>query len=538
MAAANMPPRQKMINMMYLVLTAILALNVSKEVLDAFAVLDADLVRTGHAQVQRSRSEYARFDEAAAKFPDRFNANRAKALALRAEADSLVAYIDDIKAGVIAKAEGKTRAEVIGAGADGVDTLLALAYVEAKDDREVLTHELIGSEPAMPRDGAGSAQDLKRRLAAFRDRARALIDGRDEQLSASLGTVFALQGGKDASGTENNWECLNFYEVPLAAGIATLTKLQADVRGAENDLVKWLYRDAERGTHLITSLTAAVVPQSSVVMVGDSFRADVFLAAYDDKNHPLISLANGPVPLGADGKGKVRLKADAVGERTLDGEIAYQGPNGLEKFPYRLNYQVMAPLLVASPTKMNVLYKGVQNPVDLSVPGVTREQMRPVIDNGTITRSGDAWNVEVNSGSQANIRVQVAMPDGSVRTVGPVPFRVKDLPAPMAYVAGKSSRESRVKKTELTASQGLIARLEGSDFNEPFTVTSFTIVVLRASGPVPLPVTGNRFGDQARKLLEALHDGDRIAFEDIKAKLTNGQGRVYDLTPVVLKVVK
>ncbi|HEX2616198.1 MAG TPA: hypothetical protein VHL57_01585, partial [Flavobacteriales bacterium] len=209
MAAANMPPRQKMINMMYLVLTAILALNVSKEVLDAFAVLDADLVRTESAQAQRSRAEYVRLDEAAVKFPERFTTNRTKALALRAEADSLVAYIDAIKVNVIAKAEGKTREQLIARGADGGDTLLALARVEAKDDREALTHELVGSEPAAPRDGPGTAQDLKRRLAAFRDNARTLIGQRDDQLSASLGTVFALEGGVDASGTMNNWESLN-----------------------------------------------------------------------------------------------------------------------------------------------------------------------------------------------------------------------------------------------------------------------------------------------------------------------------------------
>lgn len=342
MAAVNLPPRQKMINMMYLVLTAILALNVSKEVLDAFALLDADLVRSERAHEERSRLDYAAFAAAARDYPDRYTRANGQAQEVHQAADSLVAYITDIKAGVIAQAEGRPMAEVLGRDADGRDSLLALAHIEAKDDRDALTHRLVGSEPASPKDGAGTARDLKRRLGLFRDRLKALCAAQEPGLAASLDLLFALKDGHDASGTVSNWESLTFYDVPLAAGVAALSKLQADVRSAESDLVKWLYGSATRGTYTMSALTSAVIPQSSVVMLGDTFRADVFLAAFDEKNRATVERAtdSGPVavPMGTDAKGKLCLRADRVGEQEVKGVIRMQGPTGLEEHPYSVKY--------------------------------------------------------------------------------------------------------------------------------------------------------------------------------------------------------
>lgn len=542
MAAVTLPPRQKMINMMYLVLTAILALNVSKEVLDAFAVLDADLVRSERAHEQRSQLEYAAFEEAARKFPERYTAALDQARVVHAAADSLVSHITAMKARAIARAEGRPLAQVVGRDADGRDSLLALTYIEAKDDRDALTHLLIGSEPAAPKDGDGTARDLKRRLAAFRDQLKGLCAGRAPGLAASLDLLFALQDGRDASGTTNNWESLNFYDVPLAAGIATLSKLQADVRSAENDLVKWLYGSVTDRTYTMSSLTSAVVPQSAVVMLGDTFRADVFLSAFDEKNRATIErTVDGrslPVPMGPDAKGKLRVAADRVGEQVAEGVIHFQGPNGPEDHPYRVAYQVMAPLLVASPTKMNVLYRGVDNPLDLSVPGVPAENIRPLLDNGAIARAGNSWVAKVNTVGKAKLSVVATLPDGGTRTIGPVEFRVKDLPAPMAYMGGKSARDSRIKRTELRAAQGVIARLENSDFDAPFKVTSFTLTVLHNGTAMPHAVRGNAFSEEARAAIEAAREGDRVYVEDIKARLVNGAGVEYTLSPIALKVVQ
>ena len=539
MAAIKLPPRQRMINMMYLVLTAMLAMNVSKEVLDSFAILDADLVRSERANVQRAAVEYAAFADAAQRFPDRYGALDRDARRVRAQADTLIRRMERMKLHVMSEAEGRAPDELLGRAADGTDSLLALMHVEAKDDRDALTRLLVGPEPARPLEGPGTANALKRALEEFRDSLKVLCGAGAPELAASLDLTFRLDGATDASGTRNNWESLNFYDVPLAAGIAQLSKLQADVRAAENDVVKWLYRSATRDAKVMSDVVAAAVPRSSVVMVGDTFSADVFLAAYDAKNRPRVLVEGaGELPLGPDGRAKLRVKAGEPGEHTITGVIRSQGAKGEETYPYSLTYQVVAPLLVASPTKMNVLYRGVDNPVSLSVPGVRKEDLQAYIDNGTITARDGGWVARVGGGAKAHITVTARTPDGS-RTVGPVEFRVKDLPAPLASVNGLTSKDARAPLGKLKAARGVVVKLgDGCEFNEPFTVVSYTLSLARGSAITDHTVRGAAFDEKALQMLDQLRNGDRVWVEEIKARLANGQGPVYDVLPIALKVVR
>jgi gliding motility-associated protein GldM len=244
--------------------------------------------------------------------------------------------------------------------------------------------------------------------------------------------------------------------------------------------------------------------------------------------------------MGSDAKGKLRLRADQVGEQEVKGVIRVEGPNGPEEHPYSVKYQVMVPFLVASAIKMNVLYRGVDNPLELSVPGVPVENIHPFIDNGTITRSAGGWMARVNTNGKAHVTVSTVLPDGSSRTIGPVEFRVKDLPAPMAFMGGKNARDNTIKLTDLRAAQGVVAKLENTEFNEPFKVTSFTLTVLHAGIGVPHRVRSNTFdanGD-ARTARDAARVGDRVYIEDIKARLTSGVGIEYALPTIALKVVQ
>jgi len=537
MASAKMPPRQRMINMMYLVLTAMLAMNVSKEVLDSFAVLDADLVRSELAHHQRSTEAYAQFDDMAAKMPAVYAADRAKAERVRRAADSLVAHIRAMKARVIAEAEGRPLEKLMAKGADGRDTIANLMSVERKDDRDALTHLLVGSEPAAPIEGPYTARDLRHRIEVYRDLVKS-VAAEDPAFTASFDVLFDLSDRRDASGTLNNWESINFYEVPLAAGIAALSKVQADVRTAENDLVKWLFRQVNRNSHSVNTLAAAVIPASTTVLQGEPFRADVFLAASDSRIKPEVLLGEGRrIDVGPDGKAHVELPSDRVGEQRVAGVMRYQGPKGVEEYPYELKYAVMAPLLVASPTKMNVLYRGVDNPIELSVPGVPADRVQATTDNGSITRAPKGWVVNKLAGNKAQVSAVVTNPDGSTRRIGPVVFRVKDLPPPGAFVNGKGARDQQMRKAELQAAQGVVARLEDSDFDAPWKVLRYRVVLVRGSQVVEKQVDGNAFTEEVRTLLGAARAGERVYVEGIKAQLSNGQGPVRDLAPLAFKVI-
>lgn len=534
-----MPPRQKMINMMYLVLTAILALNVSKEVLDAFAIMDSELVRSERAHEQRSAVEYAVFAQAAEKFPEKFAAPHERAIRVKHQADSLVAHIQRIKATLVAEADGLPLTAIHGRDADGRDTLRALLALDAKDDREVLTRTMVGSEPAAPIRSEGSAYDLRLRIGAFRDTLKNIVSGaKGEALSAALDHLFDFRDRRDASGTMNNWESTSFYDVPLAAGVATLSKLQADIRSSENDVVKWLYRQVESKDYKFGTLMSAVVPQSPLVMQGDSFRADVFLAAYDPKNRPSITREGGdPLHVGNDGKAKLHVRGDRVGEHVVKGIIKFEGPDGPEEVAYSTSYQVMAPLLVASPTKMNVLYRGVENPIDLSVPGVPAERVKATISTGRIVRSGNAWVATDLTGTTAEVNAVVELPDGGTRRIGPVKFRVKDLPPPSAIISGLDPTVTKVAKAKLCAAPGLLAKALGSEFGDHWVVTSYEFTLMRNGGsPIMKNAVGNEFSEDIKTVLCRLKAGDMIYFENIKAKLANGQGTPRNLSPLAIKV--
>ncbi len=527
-----------MINMMYLVLTAILALNVSKEVLDAFAIMDTELVRSEHAHEHRSQVEYTVFADAAKRFPEKFGVAHAHALRVKAQADSLVSHIERIKVQAIAEADGLNASDLVGKDADGRDTLRALLALEAKDDRETLTRMMVGSEPSVPKQTPGSAYDLKERIGAFRDSLKTLTGNKGPELSAALDMLFDFRDRRDASGTMNNWESTNFYDVPLAAGVATLSKLQADVRSSENDLVKWLYRSVGIDDYGFGTITTAVIPQSSVIMTGDSFRADVFLAAYDPKNRPNVTVNGGsPLPIGADGKAKLRLRGDRIGEQLVEGVIRFEGPKGPEEIPYSTSFQVMAPLLVASPTKMNVLYRGVENPIDLSVPGVSADRVQASISTGRIVRSGNGWVATGMTANSAEVMATVTQPDGTTRRIGPVAFRVKELPPPSAVISGIDPSSTKVPKNKLCATPGLLAKALGSEFGDNWQVVSYEFTLVRnGQSPIVKTGVGNEFTADIRTILCKLKTGDQIYIENIKAKLTNGQGTTRNLAPIAIKV--
>jgi gliding motility-associated protein GldM len=528
-----------MINMMYLVLTAMLALNVSKEVLDSFAHMDAGLVRSEQVQHRRAEEIHRTFEEDAGRLPEKYGAKQKQALQVRSMADELVRELAWIKAEAMAAADGLEVSTLSGTDASGRDTVRALLALEAKDDRSTLTRMLVGSDPGRPRSGKGSARDLKEGIARYRDTLITHAAGATE-LQEALRQLFDLADRRDASGTMNTWEAFNFYDVPLAAGIATLSKLQADVRHAENDLVRWLHRSVDANDHKFGTLTTAVVPQSNFIMQGDSFRADVFLAAYDALNPPEVRLAGGtPLPVGVDGKAKLRISGDRVGEQVVEGVLRFMGPHGMEEFPYRTQFQVMPPVLVASPVKMNVLYRGVLNPIDISVPGVPADRVQAVTTNGRIVRQGSGWAIDELAPGIAEVSALVTLPDGGSRRIGPLRFRVKELPPPTGSVAGRRSTDNTVRRQDLTAALGITAVPEDALFEDQFSVTRFELTVVRRDGSTAtFPATGNRFTPEMRTALNAVRPNERVIFENIRAQLATGKGREVQLPQIALRVLQ
>jgi gliding motility-associated protein GldM len=560
MAGGKETPRQKMIGMMYLVLTALLALNVSKEILDAFITINNGLQTTKVTFDGKLQQQYASFQASYTENPEKYGEAWAQAQELRTKANGLVTHIDNIKARIIADTEKIELSEVLGKNQFGVDTVLNLQYVKQKDNYLVNTNIMMGAEPDRPQttdhpDGNNyRAAVLREKLENYGNELKAMAAG-NPTLSASIDSLFSYPTKvKDASGTVTNWEALNFYGVPLAATVTLLSKLQNDVRNAESDVLSFLFADVEALSYRFTELQAVVIPEKTYVLENDSFRADVFLAAYDDTNFPEIMLApegmrldsgatevpDGKgivVPIGSDGFGKLRIPAKSIGDKTWEGVIKFRGPGGSDVTrTYAVNYEVARPSLVVSPTKMNVLYRGVDNPISISVPGISQDALVATIDNGQLVKQPDGSYIarNIKGGSKAVVSVTADF-DGSKKSMGTFEFRVKSVPDPVAQFAGKSSKDNTAKKAELTAALGVAAVLEDFVFDLKFPVTSFELTVIMGGDVKTLKSNSNRLTPDQQELLKQTRRNQTVIIENIRAQAPDGS--IRSLGSINLRVI-
>ena len=246
MAGGKLSPRQKMINMMYLVLTALLALNVSKEILDSFITVNNGLENTKTALAEKANETYTTFANYAQQNAEKYGKAYASAQEVQKLAGGLINYMDSLKVKVIMACEKLPAGKIIAKDAAGRDTVLSLQYLNKKDSYNEITNLMVGSEPAKPKEGPWSATELRTKLEAFRDKVKAVGEAAKEPaIVASVDRMFNFEDRRDAGGTMNNWQSINFYHVPQVAGITIMSKIQADVRNMETEMVAKLLGNVE-----------------------------------------------------------------------------------------------------------------------------------------------------------------------------------------------------------------------------------------------------------------------------------------------------
>tara|TARA_B110000046_G_scaffold28052_1_gene28754 strand:+ start:49250 stop:50890 length:1641 start_codon:yes stop_codon:yes gene_type:complete len=546
MAGGKLPPRQKMIGMMYLVLTALLAMNMSKEVLNTFVTVNDGLEKTIHNFKAKNDDAYSEFSKSYSENPTKTGPYFSKAKEMKEAAQKAISYINEIKVEIIAGIEPTISKEnAIGKNEFGEDTLINLMYVQVKDNYAYSTNLLVGGDPVNPKTGPLSALELRDKLVEFREKSKGLVK-KDGAIYKSLDETFVFEEAANAAGVVESWPSYNFSGVPAVATITLLTKMQTDIRNAESDVVKFLYSQVDAASYKFTGLDAAVIPESNYIIRGDSFKAKVFLAAFDTTMKPIIALGttydSATYEIGGDtvgvklrnGKGYISIPTSSLGLKTYKGDIAFKGPTGeIEHYPYQIAYQVASPSTTISATAMNVFYIGVPNPVDIAASGVAKDKVSASISNGSISKSGDGWIVNVKKPGKANISVSAEV-DGGRKTMGSMEFRVKRIPTPIAEIGGKSS--GAIPRGKLAATSGIIAKMENFEFNVRVVVSSFKFVYTQSNGlSKEIPVKGPRFSETVKKVLRKIKPGSRVTFEEIKVKMPDGEQR--KLSSVVLKAV-
>jgi len=509
MAGGNLSPRQKMINMMYLVLTALLALNVSKDILKAFQKVEGSLSTAVENIGIQNNLMYSEFEKAAENNPVKVGIWKDLAFDIKDDAEGLRKYIGELKDSLIFKTGGY----------DEEGALIGM------DNLEKVANEMLKK----PQKGAL----LKAKVELYRDKMLKIQGVSDNQdLIDLISTTFDLEDIVTKKQTLL-WEEDRFDHYPLIAVLTFLTQIQGDVVNIESKVVDYLRSNIGADDMKFSTVEAQVISPKNYVMEGDSFKATISIAAYDDSQTPTIIVTevfiNDTLPdfsqgdtisVAADGRGMYSVSARGIGVQKRAARILLNTESGVEKFDEIFEYQVAKPMAVVSPTKMNVFYKGVPNPIEISVPGYSPEDLTVSGTNVTLKRiKPGQYEATVRDKAKGDSKITVK---ANGRIIGkPIEFRLKRIPSPSASINGK--KEGIMSKGKLSKAQGIAATLPNFPFDLKYTVESYDVRLTDGEYTKTIKVKGNKFTAEVKEKILKLKPGSDISFTNIRAKGPDGR---------------
>ncbi len=532
MSAKNCPetPRQKMINMMYIVLTAMLALNVSSEVLEAFKLVNSSLIHTLNAVDLKNQQIYSSFEQAYTENPAKVQEWKQKADEVKIKSKELNQYITKLKEDL-----------VIYSGSDVVNEdnpydPARFNIVSEKGDTLVIKKEddLNGTSEFMIKQK--NASELKEKITAYKNDLIVLLGDEDENLKETiLNALQTLDPSEVKSGSnKKTWESVHFENTPIAAILTVLSKIQIDVKNSEANVLNYFFSQIDAGSFKFNKLGARVIANSNIVFQGEPYEAEVFLAAEDTTQQPEIFINGRPAEV-SDGKAIYKVNATESGVFKWNGLIKYKTPDGIFKdYKFEQTYQVTKPSITMSATNMNVFYRGLDNPFDISG-GIPKENLEIEMENGKWTKSGDAFLIRPTELDEQGKRTKVtvfANVGGTRKLVGTSFWRVKKVPDPVAQVGGLSGGD--IRKERLQVEDGVLAVLEDFDFNFKYKVSEFELQTTTGGYTDIKKSKSDRFTNEQKEMLKRVQIESFVYIGNIKAIGDDGSTR--DLAPITFKV--
>ncbi|HSF89920.1 MAG TPA: GldM family protein, partial [Saprospiraceae bacterium] len=515
-------PRQLMINIMYLVLTALLALNVSAEIFNAFKVVDKSMVKSNLA-----------LDEANGKMPQAIKdgAKKRESLAVYAErvdpARQYAAELDQYIQNII-----DTMITSTGAYMPDPETGEMTDHLKGEKNKDVTTRILVDK---------GVGEELKAKILEYREKFISLLDTAD-RATYSKDIALAVDDETWKTKKKKSWSEMNFNHMPLQAALPILRKFQNDVKNSEATILNYLANKVGTTTDVVLDkFTVVSAAKKSYVIKGETYEADIFLSAFagaDSKTGISISVDGRSLPVDAEGVAKYTASASGVGLRKYSASINVTNPvtNEVQTFKKEFEYEVGERSVSVSATKMNVFYIGVDNPVAVSAAGVPSNQVQVSMTGaggGSISKNSDGtYNVKVSQQTKLGefAYVTVSAPGLSEKRE----FRVKRIPNPVAKLS--SSMGGVMSSGEFKAQRGLFAVLENFDFDAKCEIMGYQLVrVPRRQDPQMEANKGGGYNAGPKGLVDQAKAGDTFYFENVKAKCP-GDASGRDINQLVFKI--
>jgi len=524
-----------MIGMMYLVLTAMLALNVQKEVVKAFMKVDKGLTITVDNYVKKNSIIYNDFEASFAQFPAKTGPYRAKALEVKQRADEVYNFIQDLKIMIIKEADGQDAPAINGREID-------IEKVVKYDENNIPSQILVGANED------GKAYDLMAALNEYRKYMIETLDGKNPAIEESLMKTLVTDKVVGEDGQLEPWPNGTFQLMPLVGANALLTKIQVDVRNAETEVINFLYTQIDKASFKFNKLEAVVIPKSTYVTLGSNYEASVFISASDSLSAPVITVnGNQVLDLDESNKGIYSVKATALGTKKWGGFIALKSPDGstIEK-RFDAEYSVGEANATISATAVNIMYADIDNPLDIMAPNIRPDKVRVKINvDGEVSKKkvmnartkeyfpGD-WAVKPKAEPGKIIQVTVSGEDESGRaiTYPPKSFRIKPIPNPEAQFGGKNF--GPISKGTAIAMNEVYAVMKDFEFDLIFKVTGFTMSFPGNFGTFAKNSTNSKLTPEQLAEVKKLTRGQKLIIENIT--VLTPAGKTIGVNPIVLTI--
>ena len=493
-----------MINLMYVVLMAMLALNVSTEVLEGFSLVEESLNRTTANSTKQNSAIYGDFETQMKKNPGKVKQWFEKATLVKQMSDSLFNFAQQLKEEIVHEADG----------ADG-----DLKNIKNKEDLEAASQVMLAP-------GTGKGKALYDAINSFRE--RILENITDEHQKEIIRGNLTTELPKNAHAMGKNWQEYMFEGMPVAAAVTLLSKIQSDVRYAEGEVLHTLVSNIDLKDIRVNKLDAFVIPEKTTLYPGEQFTANIVMAAVDTTQTPEIYV-NG---VRINSTGKYSFTAGSVGEHSFQGYLLTRNAAGDDiRRNFLQKYTVIpAPSgATVAADLMNVLYAGYSNPMSVSVPGVPANAVSVSMSGGSLTPKGDGHYIAVPSAVGKDVVFTVTANDkGKTRQMGQATFKVRKLPDPTPYIIVGTDRfkGGRLAKASLMGAGGIKAAIDDGLLDIEFRVTGFEAVFFDNMGnAVPMVSNGASFSERQKDAFRKLSRGRRFYISRVTAIGPDGISR-------------
>ena len=575
MSGAKETPRQKMIGMMYLVYTALLAMNVSKDILDAFDTVNAGVQTTNITLSNQINQKYTAFEDQATKDPKAVPFLE-KAQALRTEANDFINYMEALKWDLVKRIE----LEKASSDEEAIKTALEsgllknsnttvngrkmydinTSHVKSRDNYNKPTAYMMGDP-----EGNGKAFELSEKIRRFR-REVVKAMGVDhiheiglitdsiygpkqfvmEQTGVGESALKRLPGEGEyyaakvdyaptaMDAIQKGWEYRNFHHTVLVADVTLLNKIISEAQTAELNAVSQLMTNIHAADYKFDEIGAKVFAESGYLLSGQTYKAQAMVTAWQNtQTKAYVKLDGGAErEYVSDGQGVINLDFNCgVGQHRYTGYIKMPDPKTgeMKDFPFENSFVVAPPAVSVSATKMNVVYRGINNPI--AVGGGVGGEISASASSGTLTRTGNGtYNLLPGSADEVTISVSSG---GS--SLGSMKFRVKDLPKPTALI--RNVVNGQVTKSALLSAGGVIAEMKDFDFEGvKYDVVGYTFRYKTKAGTTKEAKAGSgHFTEEIKSAISGSNVGDMFQFTAIQVRGNDGKVKTLE-TPIGVEI--